>query len=188
MEAPLTMDPISKDIADKFCELCNWVYESWVTHKLLFDENENKENNIGKCKYITSRLSIITQEYCLLQIAKLHDPALQGNSRNLTVDYMVRSGEWGERKNEIDRIHAKLLELWNCIKPARNKILTHNDLETYRADEALGSFPEGADDEYFEALQDLVNEVHEKWVGGPYPFNDLAQNDVLKFLALLERV
>ena len=43
------------------------------------------------------------------------------------------------------------------------------------ADAALGSFPEGADEEYFAALQALVNEVHEKWVGGPCPFNDLAQ-------------
>ena len=183
------MDPnqISKDIAEKFCSLCGWVHESWVTHKFLFDENRTPENNIGKCKYFTSRLSIITQEYSLQQIAKLHDPAIQGNSRNLTIDYIVRFGEWGERKNEIDRIHDKLLELWNRIKPARHKILAHNDLKTYRADETLGSFPKGADNEYFEALQALVNEVHEKWVGGPYPFNDLAQADVSEFLALLER-
>ncbi len=51
----------------------------------------------------------------------------------------------------------------------------------------LGSFPPNADDEYFDALQDLVNEVHEKWVGGPCPFNDHAGADVNEFLALLER-
>ena len=55
------------------------------------------------------------------------------------------------------------------------------------ADAALGSFPEGADEEYFAALQALVNEVHEKWVGGPCPFNDLAQADAQEFLALLEQ-
>lgn len=181
------MDPISKDIAIKFCGLCNWVYETWVTHKFLFDENKTSENNIKKCAAFTSRLSIITQEYSLQQIAKLHDPAIQGNSLNLTVDYMVRFGEWGERRDDIERIHAKLLDLWSRLKPARNKALAHNDLETLMADTALGSFPEGADNEYFDALQALVNEVHEKWVGGPYPFNDLAQADVKEFLALLER-
>ena len=56
------------------------------------------------------------------------------------------------------------------------------------ADAALGSFPEGADNEYFNALQALVNEVHEKWVDGPFPFNVHAQADVKEFLALLERV
>ena len=181
------MDPISKDTALKFCDLCNWVYETWVTHKLLFDENKTPEKNIGKSAALTSRLSIITQEYSLQQIAKLHDPAIQGNSLNLTVDYMVQFGEWGERRDAIRRIHVKLLGLWGRLKSARNKILAHNDLETLMADIPLGSFPEGADDEYFDALQVLVNEVHEKWVGGPYPFNDLAQVDVREFLALLER-
>ncbi len=181
------MDPISKDIAVKFCNLCNWAYESWVTHKLLFDENKTQENNIGKSAAFTCRLSIITQEYSLQQIAKLHDPAIQGNSSNLTVDYMVRFGEWGERRDDVKRIHDKLLGLWERLKLARNKALAHNDLETLMADAVLGSFAEGADEEYFAALQALVNEVHEKWVGGPYPFNDLAQADVREFLARLEQ-
>ena len=181
------MEPISKDVAVKFCEVCNWAYESWVTHKLLFDDNQGREDNIDKCPYFTQRLSFITQEYSLQQIAKLHDPAIQGNSLNLTVDYIVRFGEWGERKDAIDKIHGKLRELWNRIKAARNKILAHNDLETLMADTDLGSFPQGLDDEYFKVLQELVNQVHKKWVGGLSPFNDLAKADVQEFLNLLDQ-
>jgi len=182
------MEPISKDIAMKFCDLCNWTFESWVTHKLLFDDNKSPETNIGKAPYFTSRLSIITQEYCLQQIAKLHDPPVQGNSMNLTVDYIVRFGDWSEHAADIKGIHNKLLSLWERLKLARNKALAHNDLETLMADTVFGSFEEGADEEYFDALQTLVNEVHEKWVGGPSPFNNLASADVREFLALLERV
>jgi hypothetical protein len=101
---------------------------------------------------------------------------------------MVRFGEWGERAEDIKRIQDRLQGLWERLKPARNKALAHNDLETLMTDAALGSFPQGADEDYFAALQALVNEVHEKWVGGPYPFNDLARADVEEFLALLERV
>ena len=100
---------------------------------------------------------------------------------------MVRFGEWGERGADIEIIHANLLALWERLKRARNKALAHNDLETLMANAPLGVFPEGADDQYFEALQALVNEVHQKWVGGPFQFNDLAKADVLEFLALLER-
>lgn len=182
------MEPISKDVAIKFCELCNSAYEAWVTHKVLFDENQTPAKNIGKSAYFTARLSIITQEYSLQQIAKLHDPAIQGNSLNLTVDYIVRFGQWGERTDHIKAIHDKLLDFWAHLKPARNKALAHNDLEALMAGASLGSFPEGEDREYFEALQALVNEVHEKWLDGPYPFNDLAEADVREFLALLERV
>ena len=113
------MDPISKDVALKFCELCNWVYETWVTHKLLFDENKTPEKNIGKSPWFTKHLFTITQEYCLQQIAELHDPAIQGNSFNLTVDYVVQFGAWGERAEDIGRIYNKLLGLWERLKPDR---------------------------------------------------------------------
>jgi len=43
------------------------------------------------------------------------------------------------------------------------------------------------DDQYFVALQALVSNVHEKWFGDPFPFNDLAKNDVMEFLGVLER-
>ena len=55
------------------------------------------------------------------------------------------------------------------------------------ADTVLGSFPEGIDEQYFGALQELVNEVHEKWSGEPFPFDDLAKADVFEFLSLLQR-
>ena len=181
------MKPISKDTALKFCDLCNWTYETWVTHKLLFDENKTPESNIEKSVSFFNRLNFITQEYCLQQIAKLHDPAIQRNSLNLTIDYIVQFGEWGKKRDNIEKIEAKLLKLWKCVEPARNKALAHNDFETVMANVPLGSFPPNADDEYFDALQALVNEVHEKWVGGPWPFNNLAGADVNEFLALLER-
>jgi hypothetical protein len=51
----------------------------------------------------------------------------------------------------------------------------------------LGEFTNGLDECYFSALQELVNMVHEKWLDGPYPFNDLAGADVDEFLDLLEK-
>lgn len=181
------MNPISPDVAKQFCELCNWAYECWVMHKRLFDENEKTETTIAKAKYFTSRLSVITQEYSLLQICKLHDSAIQRSAVNITIDYIVRFGDWGEDTNKINQ-HAELLTaLFHKLKSARNKLLAHNDLETIMGATALGGFPEGLDDEYFTALQELVNTVHERWHGGPYPFNDLAGADVEEFLHVLEK-
>lgn len=181
------MTLISEDTARKFCELCNLAYESWVTHKKLFDDNANPNESIGKAKYFMSRLSGITQEYCLLQIAKLHDPAIQRGSMNLTIDYITRFGLWEKSEKEVTALSQKLEELFGKIKTARHKALCHNDLETLFADESVGSFAGGLDKEYFEALQKLANMVYEKWIGGPYPFNDLAEADVEEFLSLLEK-
>lgn len=179
------MNPISGDVAKKFCELCNWAYECWLTHKRLFDENNHTEKTIGKAKYFTTRLSIVTQEYVLLQICKLHDPAIQKNSLNITIDYISRFGEWGADAERIQKIVVRLTTLFEKIKSARNKVLCHNDLEALMDSAALGEFPKGLDDEYFSALQELVNEVNGKWFDGPYPFNDLAGADVDEFLRTL---
>lgn len=181
------MKQISKEEALEFCKLCNWAYESWATHKQLFDNNINQSTTIDKFKYFTSRLSIITQEYSLQQICKLHDPACQNNSFNLTINYMVNFGDWGATLSEIEAIQKTLSELWKSLQPARNKALAHNDLETIMNKKTLGEFPEGLDEQYFTTLQKLANLVHYKWLSGPYPFNDLALADADEFLSILAK-
>ena len=181
------MNPISPDVAKQFCELCNWAYECWVTHKRLFDENVKTETTIGRAKYFTARLSVITQEYSLLQICKLHDPAIQKGAVNITIDYILRFGDWGMDAEQINRHVLRLTTLFDKLRSARNKVLAHNDLEAIMGAAPLGEFPEGLDDEYFAVLQELVSTVHEKWLGGPYPFNDLAGADVEEFLHVLEK-
>jgi hypothetical protein len=79
-----------------------------------------------------------------------------------------------------------LTALFDRLKPARDKLFAHNDLEAIMGATALGGFQEGLDSEYFEALQEFVNTVHEKWFGGPYRFNDLAGADAEEFLHILK--
>ena len=180
------MRKIDKKTAREFCELCNWAYEAWVTHKCLFDDNPAPETNIGVSPWFTERLSVITQEYALLQIVKLHDPWKQSSLKNLTIDYMVKFGDWGADEPVVHEIADRLEDLSAKIRPARNKMLSHNDLDTVIRNASLGDFAEGDDDKYFAALQELVNTMHDRWVGGPYPFNDLAKADVREFLSYLE--
>ena len=181
------MNAVSKETALEFCKLCNWAYECWSTHKQLFDSNRNRENTLGKARYFTSRLSIITQEYSLQQICKLHDPAIQQDKVNLTIDYICRFGDWAESSTNILTIQKNLSSLATKLNAARNKLLAHNDLETIMKNETLGEFPLGADEQYFKELQNLVNLVHEKWFECPYPFNDLAIADANEFIQLLKK-
>lgn len=181
------MNPISPDVAKQFCELCGWAYECWVTHKRLFDENVKTETTIDRAKYFMERLSKITQEYSLLQICKLHDPATQNGAVNISIEYILQFGDWGPDVERINGLVRRLATLFDELKSARNKVLVHNDLEAIMGAAVLGKFPEGFDDEYFAALQDFANTVHEKWHGGPYPFNDLAGADVEEFLHILEK-
>ena len=177
---------MTKKIARTFCGHCNWAYESWVTHKQLFDNNTRIEQTLSKAEYFTQRLSIITQEYVLLQICKLHDPATMGNFSNISIECVLDSDEWGENRANIEKLTKELTAFFENLKPARQKILAHNDKETGLRSSCLGEFEEGLDERYFTTLHELANEVSRKWLNRPFIYNDLAKADVDEFLNLLE--
>ena len=172
----MVLTALSNEIVAEFCSLCNLAYQSWRLHKLLIDDNPHYDAmRRGKCGSFLERLSKITQEYALLQLVKLHDPAVQKNSINLTLEYVITYGGWDEEtSSQLKELHTKLDSLAKKIRTARHKFLSHNDLDSILSNAVLGEFEKGADNEYYKALQKFVNIVHINTpaYGRPYPFED----------------
>jgi len=84
----IAVSALSRQVLDEFCGICAWAHEAWETHRASFDDNPDAEaiRNVGANDAYLGRLSIITQEYSLQQIAKLHDPAIQQNGVNQTLE------------------------------------------------------------------------------------------------------
>lgn len=183
------MAALSEAVVVKFCKLCDWTYEVWVTHRILYDDNADVEAMMaGPCGAVLSRLNHVSREYVLHQIVKLHDRPVQRDCINLSLRYVIDYGGWdGGTLSELESLFGKLEALASCIRPARNKLLSHNSLEEILKDEPLGGFATDEDRRYFDALQHFVNVVHDKVVGGPYPFNDLASGDARLLLSVLRR-
>ena len=179
---------LSDRVVTEFHALCNHAYEAWLTHRILFDNNPRVADlETGRAAPFFVRLSIITQEYALQQIAKLHDPAVQQGRKNLTLEYALRFGAWDAATTQALEAMLKDLEVFaKQIKPARNRVLSHNDLEFILDSEEPGGFKKDADRRYFETLQEFVNKVHEQTVGGPKPFCVRAEGDVFMFLKELQ--
>ena len=175
------VSPVTQTDAQAFCDLCQWVYECWTTHSNLFDrlpERLQEERNVpfrefmesahGRC---LSRLNDISREYLILQIAKLHDPARQHGSENLSVDFFVKQEFWSEKETSAIRgIASALDDLYGQIEDARNKILAHNDRSVYATGLPLGSFPEGDDEKYFAALGQLSTMIWNKFPNRNWPY------------------
>ncbi len=135
-----------------------------------------------------ARLSIVAHEYCLLQIAKLHDPAIQGGKSNLTLRYIIEYGGWDQGTVEKLKMLCVELEAFaQEIRDARNQILSHNDLIAIIAGTPLGAFEQDKDVRYFDCLQEFVDLVHDETIGGPYPFNDLAKDDAVVLAGMLTK-
>ena len=100
--------------------------------------------------------------------------------------FIVELGGWDdETKAILERMRRGLEELSKHLRYVRNKVLAHHDRAAAIAPRVLGEFPEGMDDTYFETLQAFVNLVHDKRIGGPYPFDDLAKVDTEAFVEAL---
>ncbi len=183
------MSALTPTIIEKFYELCNWAYEAWIMHRALFDDNPNADNLMRcDCGEAMARLNKITGEYVLHQIIKLHDSAMQSSSINLTVDYIVDYGGWDQQTLAILQNSRNKLRLFaENLKLARNKLLSHNDLQAILSNNPLGEFERDADCAYFDNLQEFVNIVHEKTIGGPRCFNDLVKADTHAFLSYLQK-
>ena len=78
-----------------------------------------------------------------------------------------------------------LSELHQRIRPARNRLLGHNDLSTILADVPIGKFEAGLDDRYFDALQSFASLVRETGGGVPFRLDALARTDVAVLLKAL---
>jgi|ERR1035437_2164840 hypothetical protein len=182
------MTALSPVIVDAFCRLCNGAYEGWSAHCALFP----KQLTLADIKSQSAsnglvRLSIVSQEHLLHEICKLHDPAVQQSQVNLGIDYVVRFGGWDDAtKRELLGLQTQLDALAAKLRKARNKILSHNDLETILEVARLGQFPDGEDVEYFKNLQKFVNIVHHAVYPGDFIFNKCASDEAAALLSLLK--
>lgn len=182
------MPALSPLVVNEFCKLCDWAFQSWLTHRELFDENPNAAQlQASRGAEALARLSVITQEYALHQIVKLHDSAVIAGNVTLGIDYMVKYGGWSSATQaSLSVLAQRLNQFASGLRSARNKVLSHNDLAAIAGGQTLGSFTPGEDVKYFEDLQAFANLVHDEVVGGPFPFDDLVKNDVIALLSIIK--
>lgn len=178
---------LSEQVLLEFHGLCNHAYDAWITHRTLFDDNERRaEFEEQGCAPFFSRLFDITQQYSLLQILKLHDPAVQQKRNNLTLEYVVRFGAWQPAaKAELEALKDELDRFATPLRILRNRTLSHSDLEAILTGERLGTFRAGEDEAYFVALKKFVTTANMHAFGKPLEFHEMAEGDVFMFLKRL---
>ena len=125
----------------------------------------------------------------LLQIAKLHDPAVISGRVSLTIEYVVEYGGWDSlSRRKLVVLKERLDALGKQIRPARHKLIAHNDLAAVLGDSALGAFDAGADRKYFRTLQSFLTTVYWIATGGPCAaFSTFSQGDANQVIAALAR-
>jgi AbiU2 len=162
-----------------FCRACSWAHEAWSLHRAFQARLPASGELAHRHGYFFNRLSHITQEYVLLEVCKLHDPAVQGRNVNLTLEFIVMNGDWDDAtRTKLEELKSQLEAMSSHLTLLRRKRLAHTDRDSAIVGQVLGGFPDGLDESYFSALQEFVDIAHDASAGGPYPFDTFAHTDV----------
>jgi len=130
-----------------------------------------------------THLNTILQNYLLLEFAKISDPEKSFGNENFTGDNLILSIEWPQDiKKRLEAQNNIIKDFRSYIKKARNKLLAHSDKETLLAQNQLGGFPKGKDEEFLKALEEICNIAHETCFGVIYGTMVVTeQGDVISF-------
>jgi hypothetical protein len=187
-------DGLSGKVISEFSRLCGWAHATWSFYQGIC--NHPQRSMLARTSF-WELLGNICQEHYMLQIVKLHDPAVQSGRINLTLDYIITYGNWDpETRSNLEGLKSELDGLLlKPLKPARNKIISHNDLETILAGDPIGQFDGDEDKEYFEKLQKFIDLVHNKSRFKPsygnslgsYQFSNAGNKQAIDFVDALHR-
>ena len=119
-----------KDIVKRFCDQYIWLRFVFDEYRDLYEGNTTRVRLLHEvAPKFFYKLNLILVEYILLNMCKLTDPARSGKDDNLTVEYILEIiDEQKSRELGLDELSDKIHSIRKHIKPARNKIIAHNDV------------------------------------------------------------
>ena len=176
-------------IANKFCDICNSLLQTWQLRKHLFDTNDEIE--ALKDAMFGNLFNVIIeslQELWILKLAKLHDKVNFKDKYNLTLQYIIITLPFSNDKLlELKNLKENMDIFYKCIKQSRNQIISHNDLASIKFEKLLGTFSKNDDEQYFACLIEFADIVSREFTGEPFCYDDLIKNDVLHFMHCIKK-
>lgn len=175
-------------VVRKFCNSYFWMRILRRYFKEIFEKQRIAPLPIMKtAAHFFNDLSNLMVDHFLLQAAKIMDRAQTFGRDNLSVYYILERITWSsEVKQKLSECVSQM-ELFNeHIRDARNRILSHNDLETILQGEVLGKFPEGMDTDFLSSLGEFAELAHRTCVGIPYNPVETFPGDAIDFMKIIK--
>ena len=180
-------------LQDEFIKLRKqaiWLRQTFNTFRHLFDSGPETERVLREsASLFFGDLNTIMQEYTVLLVCRLTGPAESFGKANLSTQrFTALMRDCGCLTPEIERLDASLREYGELLKPARDKIIAHSDLEVHVDDIALGAHGEEVMLKFFENLQVYFDAVGNAIGVGPLDFRYTpGAGDVIDLVRKLER-
>jgi HEPN superfamily AbiU2-like protein len=166
--------PVTRRDVKKFIDYCVILRAFWTHYQTIFEgsdlQRELLQNTAHKFFFDLNRLLI---EHLILQIRNLTDPEMTMGKRNLTIPFLVNNADFAATPRDmakLKKIAARIDRFRKRIGPARNKLISHLDLDAAHRRKSLGGASVAAWQKFWLDLQGLVTILHKRYVDARVPF------------------
>ena len=156
------------DDVKTFCTFCVSLRTIFEHFHTLFEQGDIRNELLhSTASMFFHDLNYILADYLKLQICKITDPKECRGKVNLTVEFFLINSDFSSTPNEQEQLrrHGDAMHAFRKkIVPARNKIIGHLDLESWRAGTALGGTERHEWTEFWLNLQGFLHILHKRYV------------------------
>jgi hypothetical protein len=166
--------PVTRRDVKKFVDHCVILRAFWTHYQTLFEGSGLKRELLQSTAHkFFHDLNLMLIEHLILQICKLTDPESTMGRRNLTLQFLTKNGDFSASPRELaklKKIVGRIDAFRKRLLPARNKLISHLDLDAALGRKSLGGASIAAWRKFWLDLQDFVTIVHKRYVDARSPF------------------
>lgn len=178
-----------KAIIDELWVVCTSVRTEYDLYRDLFETNPRNWDLYRRIAPLSfGDIRLILAEHLFIQFCKITDLAGTGKRRNLTTNYILSEIPWPDDVGQkLRKVNERLMVFRQYVEPARSRRIAHIDLPTQieRLDN-LGTFPEGADRQFFRDLQRFIDIAYSHFKESTRPIAIGMSTDTYKLVRALE--
>ena len=179
MTAPLSGIVTTKEDVQAFANACVLLRSRWQHFRILFEGSDLKRELLQTtAPTFFDDLNYLLTEHLVLHICRLTDNAQTMGRKNLTVKFLIEHSDFSatpDMLGKLKRIRASIDAFRQKILPARNRFISHLDLEAVRLDQPLGAVTDAEWNQFWLDLQDFLESMFQHHVG---PSEHFCLNDI----------
>lgn len=171
--------PVTRDDVWTFTNCCVLLRSFWAHYQTLFEASDLRRELLKTtAETFFGDLNQMLIEHLILQVCKLTDPEGAAERRNLTVEFLANNTDFpasADQHPKLTKLVARMHVFRGSILPARNKLISHLDLQAARGQRSLGGAPIAAWRGFWDDLRDFIMIMHERHFGQPFDLNDVSR-------------
>jgi hypothetical protein len=150
----------TKEDAQAFADSCVFLRSQWVHFATLFEGSDLKRELLQTtAPTFFGDLHALFAEHLVLHICRLTDGAQTMGRKNLTVKFLIEHSDFSAAPATLDklqRLSDSIHRFRDVIVKARNRFISHVDLEAVRLDKPLGAASDMEWKQFWLDLQDFL--------------------------------